>query len=60
MTGSVSPAVQAAVDALCEAIHGVAELISAIGLLDHDDMAVRPWHSFSAVSDWSLLRGPLS
>ena len=48
MTGSVSPAVQAAVDALCEAIHGVAELISAIdgivGFLDHDDMAVRPQH----------------
>ena len=47
MTGSVSPAVQAAVDALCEAIHGVAELISAIGLLDHDDMAVRPRHPLS-------------
>ena len=64
MTRSVPPAVQAAAEALREAIHGVeectdlpgdvawlesvAELIGAIvGLLDHDDMAVRPRHPLS-------------
>ena len=45
-------------------LESVAELISAIdgivGLLDRDDMAVRPPHPFCAVSDWSLLRRALS
>jgi hypothetical protein len=61
MTKSVPPAVQAAAEALREAIHGVAELISTTdGLLDYHDMAVRPRHPFCGVSDWSLLRRALS